>query len=376
MGMRLRDVSRSVGHLYMMCLASAMLRNVKVTGRGTAHNYPRLQLTNLLIIEYWRRINYVGVGMMCDNMSIFNEELGEITFSMLARVVLGDSARSDFEHMRKIYSLVPLYREVKSSIMGDTGREGSINWRHDIKQQDENVLTVGVFFRSLIRGVVAGTYRSYNGTKDCYKSMNKGMENLTTDYSAPVYQADIMDKFPEMFTCISGAVRGDFLGPHVDLWPEAKAGYGNDLNDSMDSLNVRDDGASDVDDDQVYGAPWKGCQIGHFAAGTCDFPVGGLGLAVYQINSINEVKEVDGEIERSFMGTQLQCSVANTSPSCVHGVWKADNRRHKEEMVCDWEVMVYFRNLQSTRRMPDDAVLAIEAHSRHVLVFEEDRNLE
>lgn len=372
--MRLRDVSTSVGHLYMMCLACAMLRNVKVKGRGTAHNYPLMQLTNLLIIEHWRRRNYVGVSMMRDNMSIFNEELGEITFSMLARVVLGDSARSDFEHMRKMYSMVPLYREVKSSIMGDTGREDSINWRHDIKEQDENVLTVGMFFRQLIRGVVANTYRSYNGTKDCYKSLEKGLANLTTDYSAPVYQADVIHKFPDMFQCIRGAVRGDFLKPHVDLWPEAEHALQDDLNNSMQSLSFDEDGAADVDDDQVYGAPWKGCRTGHFAVGTCDFPEDGLGIAVYHINSINEVNVVDGEVERSFMGTQLQCSVPNTSPMCVYADWKKD-RRHKQEMVRDWEILVYFQALlpPPSHRMPDDAVRAIEAHSRTVPVFEEDR---
>lgn len=372
-GMRLCDVSRSVGHLYMMCLASAMLRNVKVKGRGMAHNYPRMQLANLLIIEHWRVNNYVGVCMMRDNMSTFNEELGEITFSMLARVVLGDSARSDFEHMRKMYSLVPLYREVKSSIMGDTGRKGSLNWRHEIKEQDENVLSVGMFFRGLIRGVVAGTYRSYNGNKECYKSQAQGLENLTTDHSAPVYQANIIEKFPEMFTQIRGALCGNFLGPYSDLWPEAKMGDESDLDDldnSMQSVHLEDES----DADQPFGAPWRGCRVGHFAVGTCDFPESGLGLAVYQIVSVNEVKVVEGEVDRSFMGTQLQCSVPNTSSSCVHGSWRKDNR-HKPERVCDWEIVVYFQSLlpAPSFRMPEHAVNCIEEHAASVLVFENDR---
>ena len=50
-----------------------------------------------------------------------NEEGGEVSFSVLSRLVVGDSTRGSFEHVDKYYSLLHLYRAVSSDI------------RHDIK---------------------------------------------------------------------------------------------------------------------------------------------------------------------------------------------------------------------------------------------------
>ena len=114
--MRFNDLSFTVQMLYRLYVVSAMLRQMKIKGRGTAHNYPKMQLTQLLILEYWRMADYYALDLMKANTSIINEELGEATFSLLGRAVLGDSCRSDFEYMRGVYKLIPLYREVKDDL--------------------------------------------------------------------------------------------------------------------------------------------------------------------------------------------------------------------------------------------------------------------
>ena len=91
--MRFNDLSFSVQMLYRLFVASSMLRQMKIKGKGTAHNYPKMILTQLLILEYWRKTGYYACDMMAANTSIVNEELGEATFSLLSRAVLGDSCR-------------------------------------------------------------------------------------------------------------------------------------------------------------------------------------------------------------------------------------------------------------------------------------------
>jgi hypothetical protein len=90
-----------------------MMRQMKIPRRGKAHDYPKMILAQLLILEYWKSINHVTVDLMKHNMSLVNEELGEISFGMLAQSVLGDSLRSDLEHMQKMFALLPIYRDVK-----------------------------------------------------------------------------------------------------------------------------------------------------------------------------------------------------------------------------------------------------------------------
>ena len=137
LSLRFNNLSFSVQMLYRLFVASTMLRQMKIKGRGTAHNYPKMILAQLLILEYWRQSDYYAVQLMMANTSIVNEELGEATFSLLARAVLGDSCRSDFQHMRKLFKLIPIYREIKDDLSDQQGKKNSINWHHRIHADDD-----------------------------------------------------------------------------------------------------------------------------------------------------------------------------------------------------------------------------------------------
>ena len=176
--------------LYRLYTASSMLRQMKIKGRGTAHNYPKMQLTQLLILEYWRQSGYYANDMMAANTSIINEELGEATFSLLGRAVLGDTCRSDFQYMRGVYKLISTYREIKDDVSVQQGKKDTINWHHRIHGDDEAVLSTKVFFNRLIRGVQENWYKSYNGNPDCFTSHLKAQSNLTEEYLGIVYQPE------------------------------------------------------------------------------------------------------------------------------------------------------------------------------------------
>ena len=105
--MRLTNIKLLVTSLYRLCLVCTMLRRVKVKGRGTAHNYPRIQLSYLLILEHWRVNNYVALKMIRSNSAIVNEELGEASFSLLGNVMLGDNLKSKFDHI--CHGCIPSY---------------------------------------------------------------------------------------------------------------------------------------------------------------------------------------------------------------------------------------------------------------------------
>lgn len=370
---RLKDKNQCITMLYRLCLACEMLRNVQVRHRGTAHNYPRFQLAYLLILEHWRVTNYIGLQMMQDNMSCVNEELGEIIFSMLAKVTSGGPTISDFDHMSQMFSLLPVYRDIKMDVHKDLGKKDSINWHHTIKANDENVLMTGVFFRGVIRRVLNNTFRSYNGLPECFANQESGMEHSTDRCLPVVYCDDVMDSVVRQLTGIGRALTTRFVHRYSDLWP----GGGNVSEEKRDNVEVdmsvsEDENAedADLDVDQIWGAPWSQCIPGKIAVARGNFPRDGLGVAVYGIVSINEDEIVDGERWRSFTGIQYDCSIKNTFFECLNGRWRKGLVSFAAEKVWDWEVLAYVDSLLADDKLPERVVQLIESVCERERVFQ------
>ena len=368
--MRFNDLSFTVQMLYRLYVVSAMLRQMKIKGRGTAHNYPKMQLTQLLILEYWRMADYYALDLMKANTSIINEELGEATFSLLGRAVLGDSCRSDFEYMRGVYKLIPIYREVKDDLSIQQGKKNSINWHHQIDDDDEAVISTKVFFNRLIRGVKDNWYKSYNGTPECFMNHTKAQANLCTDFMDLVYQPQLVrTTLPSVLNTIKHSLHSNFLSEHTDIWP-MQGVDGSD--DDEGDLFVSDVASTGSDDDQVWGAPWRECTQGNYAVSRCIFLGGKLGIAVYWIVSVDVDGKEDEDDARSFQGRQLTCSMDNCRPDCVReGTWKLHRPAGSTntEKVFDWEVITYFSSMNADNLLPDDVCTRIEEHGRRERLF-------
>ena len=357
--------------LYRLFVASTMLRQMKIKGRGTAHNYPKMILAQLLILEYWRQSGYYAVQLMVANTSIVNEELGEATFSLLARAVLGDSCRSDFQHMRKLFKLIPIYREIKDDLSDQQGKKNSINWHHRIHADDEAVNSTIVFFNRLIRGVKANWYKSYNGLPDCFLNYDKAQDNLCTDYLPLVYQTEpVRTSLQSGLDTINRSVRTSFLSEHNDIWSYQDEGMsGSDDDDSKSDVFGSDSG----DADQVWGAPWSMCRTSWYAVSRSKFDGDTLGIAIYQIVSINvDNADEDEDQFQSFQGRQLTCSIDNCDPKCVReGAWTLRRPAGPVQLdkVFDWEVISYFPNMNANDLIPMDICTQIEAHGATEILF-------
>ena len=151
--MKLNKGATSREALYQLFVACCMLHNIKTPGHRTAHNYPKIQLCYLLILAYWKKINFYAYRMMNQHMAIFNEELGEITFSILGRVVLGDHCKDNFVHMNKMYQLLPLYRNIKDDVLKDSNVKCSLSWRHHIRSSSEEVQNAILYFKACVRQI-------------------------------------------------------------------------------------------------------------------------------------------------------------------------------------------------------------------------------
>lgn len=199
-----------------------MLNNVKNRGKG--HKYHKLQIAYLLILAYWKKINFCGYKMMLHNMGVFNEELGETTFSVLARCVLGDNVKNNREHMQNLFSMLSIYRDVKDDVLSDvSSNNNSISWRHNIDVNGEEVQNAKLFFKKMLRQIKAGTYKSYDGTPKSFKNAQQGSMSLQFSVTPLIQmtQSQLLSQFSDTIDEIKRDMSTYFVHPYNDIWPES-----------------------------------------------------------------------------------------------------------------------------------------------------------
>jgi hypothetical protein len=234
---------------------------------------------------------------------------------------------------------------------------------------------VGVFFKRVIRNIINGTHKSYDGTPACYKSAAASAEHSTTDFSAPVYDPNISSTLPGMFKLIQTRLAGSFLEPVSDIWPEGKADVPVYQSDNEPELHEQQsDPEQDSDSEQEWGAEWQECVIGHYAVGRVDLGDDGPGIEVYEIISKQDSEhKAEAGGGRSFEGKKYDSRTAkNNDHHCLKGAWDVSQDR---EQVLDWSVIVYFPKLLRSGKLPVKAVHIIHEQCAHYQLFQENQPL-
>ena len=208
--------------LYSLFIACCMLHNNRPTGNKSAYNYPKVILSFMLILQHWKQTNYCGYEMMKKCMAIFNEELGELTFSILARSTLGDHCKNNFEHMDRLFKLLPVYRDMKRDVVQDSGRADSLSWRHKIKVDSDEVRSCELFLKQMIRELRDSSYKSYDGSKTGYTNSILAAAHKVKPSNPLVYMTkEDLDKYvSHTVDTVRADMNTNFLYRYRHIWPE------------------------------------------------------------------------------------------------------------------------------------------------------------
>jgi hypothetical protein len=372
--LRWNDAETCMPHLYRLFCVSVMLRGSRVNDHNLAHNYPKMILANMLILDYWRSTGYVGRKIMDRNMHMFNEELGEMTFSVLSRCILGDNNKSDFGHMQKMYKLLPVYRELKDEMLKERKSFDSINYRHTIKPGDDNVRVAELFFQRTIRQIMNGEYRSYNGSEDSYKSQAKASLCYTVDHQPLVYTSNISTSVLAYLDQINSSINTHFLYKDRDIWHEAECD-----NVDMVDINVSEEQSElDGEDSEVdlaqlqWGAADNQCIVGNMALCQETWQ-DGKGVQLVKITEIHNPRQYPGSNQSwpNFTGKTKVSTVIQTSTQCLTGTWNHNSRVSSVVNIPSYEVIVYFSELAHTNKLPPDVVRTVREHPTYLSLFED-----
>ena len=311
-------------------------------------------------------------------MHMFNEELGEISFSVLARCVLGDNHKSDLQHLQSLYKLLPVYRDTKDQLLADTTSPDSINYRHTIKHDDDSVRVVTLFFQRTIRQIYSGEYRSYNGTPDAYKSAAKASGCLTVDCLPVVFRTDINSLVDSYFEQIVQSISTNFLYKDRDIWTEADDSSADNNDDdehkapqfNAQSLFSDMESASMSDDELQWGADPDLCVVGNFAVYKCSWDDGD-GISVAKIHRLNAPRVYPNSHDQwdNFQVKTRVCTTKQTNVDCLTGSWHFNHRHSVEENVISYEVIAYCSTLASGNKLPVSVCQMVTTMHRHSPLF-------
>jgi hypothetical protein len=376
LSLKLNSRSLSMKALYRLFVASTMLRNVKLPHKSRAHNYPKMQLSYLLLLEYWRVTKHTPYNMLRNNVHVFNEEYGEITFSILGRCVLGDTVKSKFDHLQRLFRMLPTYRSIKNEILEDQNSSNSITWRHKIDIDSDEVRMTGRFFQNTLRQIVTNKYQSYDGSKACFMNRTSASRQLVNACVPLVYNSDILPHVETMLINIKNDIEGYFLFDFMHIWTEAEFIHDSDGNET-EHTNIDDDIKHDDDIGELngdLGPDWDECEIDIFAVcrETC---IDGKAIKVMKISTINvpdnDEVHVDDVYYESFMGREWMCSKDNRHVDCLTGSWSyiqpGSRVLHK---IFNYSVITYFDRLAIQGKLPLDVIQTIREYSQNVDLFE------
>ena len=360
-----------------------MLRSVTIPGYSRNHDYPKKIMTYLLTLNYWRHNDMPIWKMMEHNICILNEELGELYYSILSRCVLGDNIKCNFDHMNKIYKLLPIYRDIREEMFVDNNNKDSITWHHQIPVDAPDVTATAFFFNRLIRYIVEGKHRSYDVEKE-YKSQIDCTMKATKSYIPLVYNTMIIDEMNPLITTIKTNITTNFLKDHVEDWPFIPDGEVEALSDHAEEEEKANrpsihnmDGIDSKHSDDVetkWGAPWEQCIPNHFAVQESKFDEGkSKGISVYKILSItNDCLDEHGKVLRTFSGREYTCTLLNTNGLCVtKGKWHfhAKNSQSGVHDIFHYDVISYFEKLHNNM-LPPSVIKDIDLIEQQKVIFD------
>jgi hypothetical protein len=128
--------------------------------------YEGVLLCQLLVLSHLRRHNHPVWQMFHHNLSAFNEECGELSFSVLSRSTQGDSLRSDAVHMNDTYKLIHQYRAVANDFESALYQNQKVDPKgFNVEANSVEVKAMVQFFKAMIQSLKNGTYKPYRVSK-------------------------------------------------------------------------------------------------------------------------------------------------------------------------------------------------------------------
>jgi hypothetical protein len=211
------------GHMGLKCLLR-MLQLLIILAETKSNTYIRSVIMQILIVLHQKHHNLPSWRLLKNSLSLFNEEAGEMSFSVLSRCVLGDTIKHKLDYMNNMYRSIHFMQEVDLELREDNGKKFTqdINFRRVYTEESPEVRSTKEFILSMIRKAIHGTLKQYDGKDAGYKSSEHSiLHQINMIRTAPLWELDVfdmldkhIDKAKQFF------IKTNFGQKHRFIWPE------------------------------------------------------------------------------------------------------------------------------------------------------------
>ena len=191
-----------------------------------SREYQKALCVSVHLWEWMKRNNHPGWQIFKNNASVFNEESGEICFSVLAREIAGSGVRSDCEAVSRKFGLIKSKMDVGKELEVEMcGEDFSSNHHGKVLTTSDDVQASIQFFKRMIRQVLNGTHRHYDQTCGVLdQKMRRRQESRKTVAMCMVPAMKLMPHQLEtpVVLKIKESLRAYWVFDHRDIWPGAQ----------------------------------------------------------------------------------------------------------------------------------------------------------
>ena len=190
-----------------------------------SREYQKALSTSIHIWEWLRANNHPGWVIFKNNASVFNEESGEVCFSVLAREIAGSGVRSDCEAVSRKFGLIKSKMEVGQELQVEMcGEDFSSNHHGKVLSTSDDVKATVEFFKRMIRQVKNGTHRHYDatcGVLDQKMRRRKESRKTVAMDMVPALKLMASHNLASVVTKVQESLRSYWVFDHRDIWADA-----------------------------------------------------------------------------------------------------------------------------------------------------------
>ena len=169
-----------------------ILKVLMLLSGGKSNSYSQSICMHFMQLLYQQERNLPAWTMFRDNVNMFNEEQGEISFSVLGRAVTGSGNRKDIDVMREQWLRIQQYREFDEAMEQEYAKNGASeqNWRKSYNPYDPEVNATSEFMLARLRQLGQSSYEVYSNTTVSQTKAEADKTMVPFTRSTPIWKDD------------------------------------------------------------------------------------------------------------------------------------------------------------------------------------------
>ena len=239
------------GHLILK-MQYRLLKVFHILDGPKSREYQRALATSIHLWEFWKSHGHPAWEIFQNHPSCWNEEAGELCFSVLAREIASSGVRSDHAAVARKFRLVNSKIEVAHRLQVDLEGEGFSRSSHcTILPTSPDVVATVAFFKRMIRQLTSGQHRHYGpdcGFLDATARRRQQARTTVAAETVPKLVFDTETRLRDTLNRVSVSLRAFWVYEHRDIWPGAQPRSSSDEESGDEGDDEEDEEPGDSDD--------------------------------------------------------------------------------------------------------------------------------